>query len=246
MKEKSYVLNKSVLTVVFLTAVLLYSFYDGILGNMVFGLLTLLIVSSISVYIHEAGHYFAARIFGFNPQYFIVGTKQVILNKINGLFKFKLFGTNFILNPLGHAGSVEAFTYMFKSDKLKMALVCAAGPLSNLAFALFVFWINSDFLLMQYSKGIDGFFDIFSRASYESYLLAILLMIFFINIGNFVFNLIPFIKGVDGWFILQLLKTKKHPEFSNINIHKDMEKSMVDTDSFSRTIEPIYNKFSDK
>lgn len=246
MKEKSYVLNKSVLTVVFLIAVLLYSFYDGILGNMVFGLLTLLIVSSISVYVHEAGHYFAARIFGFNPQYFIVGTKQVLLNKINGLFKFKLFGTNFILNPLGHAGSVEAFTYMFKSDKLKMALVCAAGPLSNLAFALFVFWINSDFLLMQYSKGIDGFFDIFSRASYESYLLAILLMIFFINIGNFVFNLIPFIKGVDGWFILQLLKTKKHPEFSNINIHKDMEKSMVDTDSFSRTIEPIYNKFSDK
>ena len=60
------------------------------------------------------------------------------------------------------------------------------------------------------------------------------------------FFLIPFIKGVDGWFILQLLKTKKHPEFNNINIHKDMEKSLVDSDSFSRTIEPIYSKFSDK
>ncbi|WP_323595994.1 M50 family metallopeptidase [Aliarcobacter butzleri] len=214
--------------------------------NILFGLFSMLIISSISVYIHEIGHYFVARLFGYIPKYFIVGTKIVMLNKFNGLFKFKLFGTNFIINPFGQAGSVETFTYIYKGNKFKMAIIAASGALANLLFTLIIFWINSDFLLMQYSKGIEGLFDIFSKTSYESYLFAIFIIIFFVN-GFYCFvNLAPVIKKVDGWFILQLLKKDKNPDFYNIYIHREMEKFMVDKNSFIKIIEPIYVKYSEK
>jgi hypothetical protein len=129
-----------------------------------------------------------------------------------------------------------------------MAVIAASGVLANLLYTLIIFWINSDFLLMQYSKGIEGFFDIFIKASYESYLFAIFIIIFFVN-GFYCFvNLAPFIKKVDGWFILQLLKKDKdkNPDFYNINIHKEMEESIVDNNSFIKIIEPIYLKHSEE
>lgn len=231
---------------ILLVGAFMFGFYEGVFINMLFGLLSILIISSLSVFMHEAGHYLAAKLLGYKPKYFIVGTTVILLKRFNGLFKFNFFDTNFIINPFGHAGSVEAFTYMLKSDKFKMAIICAAGPFFNLLFAFLFYGLYNDFLLMQFSKGMEGFSEIFSRASYEAYLFVILIIIFFVNGLNFSINLLPFIKGTDGWFIYQLFKEKKHPEFNNINIHMDMEKSMVDTDSFSRTIEPIYNNFSDK
>ncbi|MCT7493998.1 M50 family metallopeptidase [Aliarcobacter cryaerophilus] len=239
---------KQTLIILFLLIIIIFETYGIGFINTMFGLFSILIISSISVYIHEIGHYFAARLFGYIPKYFIVGTTMVILNKFNGLFKFKLFDTNFIINPFGHAGSVEAFTYIYKGNKFKMVVIAASGVLANLLFTLIIFWINSDFLLMQYSKGIEGFFDIFIKASYESYLFAIFIIIFFVN-GFYCFvNLAPFIKKVDGWFILQLLKKDKdkNPDFYNINIHKEMEESIVDNNSFIKIIEPIYLKHSEE
>ena len=236
---------KQILIILFVLSIISESDTIGFI-NILFGLFSMLIISSISVYIHEIGHYFAARLFGYIPKYFIVGTTMFILNKFNGLFKFKLFDTNFIINPFGQAGSVEAFTYIYKGNKFKMAVIAASGVLANLLFTLIIFWINSDFLLMQYSKGIEGFLDIFSKTSYESYLFAIFIIIFFVN-GFYCFvNLVPFINKVDGWFILQLLKKDKNPDFYNIDIHKEMEKSILDNNSFIKIIEPIYLKYSEK
>ena len=235
----------TILIYLFLISIFAYGFYSGEVGNILFAFTTIIIISSISVYLHELGHYIAAKLLGNTPLYFIIGTTEIGLNNLNGLFKFKLFGTNFILNPLGHSGSVEGFTYMYKENRVKMSLICFAGPFANLLFGLVILLFNFDFLAMHYYNGIDGLNTAFKKGHYESYLLFIFLTVFFINGVNFILNLIPFIKGVDGWFILQLFKKKKHPEFNNINIHMDMEKSMIDTDSFSRTIEPIYSKFSD-
>ena len=126
-----------------------------------------------------------------------------------------------------------------------MLLICFAVAFSNIFFRIVFLFFNFDFLAMHYHNGIAGLNTAFKKGHYESYLLFIFLTVFFINGVNFILNLIPFIKGVDGWFILQLFKKEKHLEFNNIYIHKDKEKSMVDSDSFSRTIEPIYSKFSD-
>lgn len=232
MKEKLFLMlrNDKTKFILFVVSLVLGSYF--IINEIFFIVFSILIISSIATYIHELGHYSVARIFGYVPQYFIVGTKQIGLKKFNALIKFKLFGTYFILNPFGHGGSVEAFTYMYKGHRLKLALICIAGPIANLLFGLLILVLNFDFLFNHFNKGIDGF---------DVYLLAILLMVFFNGI-YFLGNLIPFLKGVDGWFISQLYKKIKDPDFYNINIHKEVEKSLVGNKAFDNIIEPIYNK----
>lgn len=237
--------KKTLLKSLILCLTLAYCFYENIVGNMLFGLFTIIIISSISVYIHELGHYIAAKILGNNPLYFIIGTTEIGLKNLNGLFKFKLFGTNFILNPLGHSGSVEGFTYMNKENRLKMSLICFAGPFANIFFGIVVLLFNFDFLAMHYHNGMDGFLTTFKKADYPAYLLFIFLTVFFVNGINFLLNLMPFINGVDGWFISQLYKKEKNPIFYDTDIHKQMEKDLVNDKSFYEIIEPIYinNKY---
>jgi hypothetical protein len=237
--------KKTLIKSLILCLILAYCFYENIVGNMLFGLFTIILISSISVYIHELGHYIAAKILGNSPLYFIIGTTEIGLKNFNGLFKFKLFGTNFILNPLGHSGSVEGFTYMNKESRLKMSIICFSGPFANLLFGLLVLLFNLDFIVMHYHNGIDGFFTTFNKVDYEAHLLFIFLTVFFVNGINFLLNLMPFIKGLDGWFIRQLYKKEKNSDFYNLNIHKEMEKGLVNNKSFYEIIEPIYinNKY---
>ena len=228
------------LFILFVLSLVLCSYF--IINEIFFIVFSILIISSIATYVHELGHYSVARIFGYVPQYFIVGTKQIGLKKFNALIKFKLFGTYFIFNPFGHGGSVEAFTYMYKGHRLKLALISIAGPIANLLFGLLVLALNFEFLFNHFNNGIDGFQNTIYKGGFEAYLLAILLMVFFVNGIYFLVNLIPFLKGVDGWFISQLYKKIKDPDFYNINIHKEVEKSLVGNKAFDNIIEPIYNK----
>lgn len=242
MKEKLFLMlrNDKTKFILFVVSLVLGSYF--IINEIFFIVFSILIISSIATYIHELGHYSVARIFGYVPQYFIVGTKQIGLKKFNALIKFKLFGTYFILNPFGHGGSVEAFTYMYKGHRLKLALICIAGPIANLLFGLLILVLNFDFLFNHFNNGIVGFQNTIYKGGFEAYLLAILLMVFFVNGIYFLVNLIPFLKGVDGWFISQLYKKIKDPDFYNINIHKEVEKSLVGNKAFDNIIEPIYNK----
>lgn len=241
MKEKLFLMlrNDKIKFILFILSLVLCYYFITI--EIFFIVFLFLIISSIATYIHELGHYSVARIFGYVPQYFIVGTKQIGLKKFNALIKFKLFGTYFILNPFGHGGSVEAFTYMYKGHRLKLALICIAGPIANLLFGLLILVLNFDFLFNHFNNGIDGFQNTIYKGGFEAYLLAILLMIFFNGI-YFLGNLIPYLKGVDGWFISQLYKKIKDPDFYNINIHKELEKSLVGNKAFDNIIESIYNK----
>lgn len=242
MKEKLFLMlrNDKTKFILFVVSLVLGSYF--IINEIFFIVFSILIISSIATYIHELGHYSVARIFGYVPQYFIVGTKQIGLKKFNALIKFKLFGTYFIFNPFGHGGSVEAFTYMHKGHRLKLALICFAGPIANLLFGLLILVLNFDFLFNHFNNGIVGFQNTIYKGGFEAYLLAILLMVFFVNGIYFLVNLIPFLKGVDGWFISQLYKKIKDPDFYNINIHKEVEKSLVGNKAFDNIIEPIYNK----
>lgn len=232
--------KKTLIKSLLICLTLVYGIYENIVDIMLFGFGTIIIISTISVYLHELGHYIAAKILGSNPLYFIVGTTEIGLKNLNGLFKFKLFGTNFILNPLGHSGSVEGFTYMNKEPRLKMSLICFAGPFANLLFALVVLLFNLDFLVMHYNNGLEGFFTTFNKADYEAHILFIFLTVFIVNGVNFLLNLMPFIKGLDGWFIRQLYKKNKNPFFYDTDIHKQMEKDLVNDRSFFEIIEPIY------
>lgn len=207
----------------------------------IFELLMILSVSAIAVYIHELGHYFAAKCFGYTPKYFIAGVQVNIgLNYLNGLVKFKLFGTYFILNPFALSGSVETFTYMDKKPRLNMTIISLAGPLANFLFGALVFALSYEFLNSCYQFGI---FDTLNQTD-NRYLLITIIFTLSINTVYFLLNLFPFKNGLDGWFIRQLFKKEKSPDFYNFNIHKNDERNLCDNSSFKEIIEPIYNIYS--
>ena len=58
---------KQTLIILFLLIIIIFETYGIGFINTMFGLFSILIISSISVYIHEIGHYFAARLFGYIP-----------------------------------------------------------------------------------------------------------------------------------------------------------------------------------
>lgn len=206
-----------------------------------FGLLMILSVSAIAVYIHELGHYFAAKCFGYTPKYFIAGVQVNIgLNCLNGLVKFKLFGTYFILNPFAQSGSVETFTYTDKKPRLNMTIISLAGPLANFLFGALVFALSYEFLNSCYQFGI---FDTLNETD-NGYLLITIIFTLSINAVYFLLNLFPFKNGLDGWFIWQLFKNERSPDFYNINIHKKEERDLCDDSSYTEIIEPIYDFYS--
>lgn len=210
--------------------------------NTFWSLFAIIITSSISVYIHEFGHYIAAKSFGYTPLYFIAGVvNKNGLHYFNALFKFRLFGTYFILNPFAQGGSTETFTYMHKEPRFKMAIISFAGPFTNLIFGLIVFLLNFKFLKSCYEYGI---IDVFNKTDNDKYLLVILVIFISLGIVYFIYNLLPIINSSDGWFIKQLYKNEKEPDFYNIDIHKKYDKSLTGEDSFREIIKPIYESNS--
>lgn len=210
-----------------------FNIYDPI-----WGLLMMLCVSSVAVYIHELGHYIAARLFGYKPLYFIAGVKGNELNYLNSLFKFKLFGTYFILNPLAQGGSLETFTYMDKEPRLNMAIISLAGSFANLFFVVLVFILNFDFIKYSYENGI---LHILNNTN-NGYFLVTLIFALSINFVYFLLNLLPF-KSLDGWFLVQLFKKEKSPDFYDIEIHKEGDKELVNEKTFNEIIKPMYDKY---
>ena len=227
-----------------LLVIILYigcSYYMNIVDT-TFGLLMIFSVSAIAVYIHELGHYLAAKSFGYTPKYFIAGVQgNMGLNYINGLIKFNKFGTHFILNPFAQSGSVETFTYMFIKPRFNMTIISLAGPLANFAFCCLVLVLNYEFLNNCYQL---GFFDTFSTTN-NGYWLSTIIFTLATNFVYFFLNLFPFKNGLDGWFIWQLFKNERSPDFYNINIHKDVEKELCDEKSFTEIIEPIYDSYTE-
>lgn len=221
----------------FITLILLIGCsYAFNIFDTIWGLLMIICVSSIAVYTHELGHYLAARSFGYTPLYFIAGVKGNELNYLNSMFKFKLFGTYFILNPLAQGGSLETFTYMDKEPRFNMAIISLAGSFANLLFGIIVFLSNFKFLESTFENGILYTLN----ETNDGYMLVSLIFILSINAVYFLFNLLPF-KGLDGWFLIQLFKKNKSPDFYDMEIHKLGDKELVNEKTFKEIIKPFYD-----
>jgi Zn-dependent protease len=133
----------------------------------------------IALTIHELSHGLVARALG---DHTAERAGRLTLNPISHL---DLFGTLMLLfGPFGWAKPVPVNPILFSDPKKGMAYVAAAGPLSNIMLA-----------------AVTGLFFRFGFVTAHSIAGVFLYILFMINIGLAVFNLLP-IYPLDGSRIL--------------------------------------------
>lgn len=93
-------------------------------------------ITFVSIIMHEIGHYIAARLLGYRPKYFIIGTKTRILNKFNSLINFEINNLKVSINPFGFAGLVDLDSYTKDANFFEIKMMCLGGPFMN--FILFL------------------------------------------------------------------------------------------------------------
>lgn len=93
-----------------------------------------------SIFCHEMGHFFVAKVFGFNPYFVVVGTGKTIikLKFLNSLIEFRQF-------PSG--GITHISNLSLEKVKPKLALMYLAGPLVNCFFCLLFSLIHTHYIL---------------------------------------------------------------------------------------------------
>jgi len=118
------------------------------IANIALGLLGLGIV----VFVHELGHFIAARLVGIDVEAFSIGWgKAIVKKKIRGVeYRLGMFPLGGYCKMRGHdevkgaietgAGEIESSkgTY-YGASPLRRIAVCLAGPVFNFAFAVLVF-----------------------------------------------------------------------------------------------------------
>jgi Zn-dependent protease len=104
----------------------------------------------------------------------------------------------------------------FRRDK---AIIAAAGPLSNLALALFfIAIIRGWFALLPYAASSEGgniIFNVLYSGAFVRFITILYYMIM-INLGLFIFNLLP-IPPLDG----------SHIVFSGLNLSQETERRIM-------------------
>lgn len=230
-----------IISIIIFVSLVVYS--GNIVENIVNSLkimLVILIVSPISCFVHELGHYIAAKSFKQTPGYFIGGTTVFGMKKMNGIITFKLFGTHFIINPMMHAGSVEAHTYINKITPHQVAAIAISGPIANLIFATIIFLMNYSIILKSFEKDFTYFI---SSGTPDAIFLNVVLIVIGTNLIYFVTNLIP-LEGTDGWFFAKALKNKKTKESFILEeqMHKSIEMGLAGEYLGNKIIAPLYEK----
>lgn len=144
--------------------------------ELVYFLFSIYITVFISTVMHELGHYIAARLLGYKPKYFIIGTRAPVLNKLNSLISFKLNNTDMSINPLGLGGLVDLDSYIKNVSCFKIKIMCFSGPLMN----FILFYIS--FLFAMYYYGYD---DKFSNIYLDVFMVIFLcLYLIYIHLKN--------------------------------------------------------------
>lgn len=209
------------------------------LKNAILLVSTFVVASTMAVFIHELGHYIVSLLLGNKPKYFIVGTTLFGLKFLNGLIKFKIKETKFILNPLGQSGSLETFTYMNKIDEWKMILISVSGPIFNLLSGIFVLSLEVNFI----KECIDNRTTLNLNDTIHVFLIFGFL---FCSLFYFVGNLLN-ITSTDGWFANQLIKKydERDEQFFDFKIHKLHDYKLVDKKSYKTFIEPLYDNYNE-
>ncbi|MCL2558098.1 MAG: site-2 protease family protein, partial [Treponema sp.] len=116
-----------------------------ILTNILLGLFGLGIV----VFVHELGHFLAARLVGIDVEAFSIGWgKPILRKKVRGVeYRLGMFPLGGYCKMRGHddlKGAVETDAGEIKAEKgsyfgaspLQRIIVCAAGPFFNILFAI--------------------------------------------------------------------------------------------------------------
>ena len=133
----------------------------------------------------------------------------------NPLRHIDMIGFLFILFAgFGWAKPVQFSPANLSRPRRDKALIAAAGPLSNFLLALiFIILLKGYFALIQYSNISENqeLFSVFN-SSFFYYLFRIILQAAVINLGLFIFNLIP-LPPLDG----------SHIAFSGLNLRPETE-----------------------
>lgn len=121
-----------------------------IISGFGFGLL-ILIGLSLVVFLHEGGHFLAARWAGVEVEAFAIGWGKVLWSWKPGTTEYRLCllplggyckmkGEQDLIAAMGRGGEVEPTTgSLFAAPAWKRIVISAAGPVANLATALLVF-----------------------------------------------------------------------------------------------------------
>jgi|AntRauTorckE6833_2_1112554.scaffolds.fasta_scaffold00858_13 Zn-dependent protease len=157
--------------------------------SQMFLIIVVIVTVLISITLHEAMHAFTSHWLGDDTAYL---QGRVTLNPLKHIDPFLTIGMPVLLALagapiLGAAKPVPFNPARLKYDEFGAALVALAGPLTNLVLAV----IGSVFLRI-FAGGADAVF------------IEIMYLFIVVNIGFFVFNMIPF-PPLDGSRVLYAL-----------------------------------------
>ncbi len=105
----------------------------------------------IIIFVHEIGHYMAAKMVGFTIEEFSMGFGSKLISK---KYKDKIFSLRMI--PLGGYVTINEFNtdYVIPREQVRMfslkkIAVCLAGPLFNFLLAIFIFLFTGNIMGLQ-------------------------------------------------------------------------------------------------
>ena len=178
----------------------------GLLSIEPYELIAKLMIIFLVFPVHEFAHAWAAHKLG--------DTTAAYSGRltINPLAHIDIIGAIFlILTPFGWAKPVPVNPLKFKNSRKGMAITAAAGPISNLLFALVAFIPYR--IIETYLTDIEFYLST-SEQTYETLSVILQILAFFVsvNIGLAIFNLIP-IPPLDGSKVLSHFAGPKYDRF---------------------------------
>lgn len=107
-------------------------------------LTTILFLSSLTVLVHELGHYLTAKYVGIEVTEFNIGTGY-------NLFSFTRLGTKFSLNLVVLGGNIRIYLDKnpTRKDYSNYMLVGLGGPVANLLTGMLALYMENDFLTIM-------------------------------------------------------------------------------------------------
>ncbi|GHS87690.1 putative zinc metalloprotease [Campylobacterota bacterium] len=112
------------------------------------GIITAILVLSLLIFIHEFGHFIAARMMGVTVEVFSIGFGKTLLSRKIGATEYRV--SAFLLggyvrmkgqddaSPLAKSGEIDAYDTKKPWQRI---FILFAGPFANFVLAFFLFWV---------------------------------------------------------------------------------------------------------